>query len=669
MSTEQVNNRQAASELANWIVDNEHLKGTPQFQQVADGLRQAQSLQVEEKYTDLFSRQATDTGAFSDFVTSFGLNTLEVGSGLSQLALQGASKLGIPGAEDLYNDFTREMSSYIAEEKKLTEDSPVASFAGDISSDIALLVASPIGKKEAPKKLYKKMLESGIELGLLEGVKLQDEDGNRLNTTAGAFTLGGLSRGAFEGVASAYNAIRGKGQERISTELDKLSKQFDVKTSVGDLTQSKPWQLTENLLDRVPFLGTGDFARKQGESLEQAANKIVNNYGIPEDEISNFLTGAVKKKYSKLKKISDANYDKVKKLMGGQGVSYNNTHEAVDAAINKLGANRELDEIQKLTTNLKKFLPKDYYGLDEAGNFINSGGRGVYAKSFDDAYEQLKQIGSLRHDAYKGNNEILRQVYDDIYKGIQRDIDELGTSLGGDAAEALNKAKSYYAKEIMPYQQGYFRKIRKPDEYPNFNSDNIYATFLKPNQKGTTQTKKLTDRIELDDLQMLKQQVLSDAHLAATKNDVFNPKVFANSLKNMAKARKVIFTKAENEQLDGFVKLSNLLPRAKLTSDQQAVPVGRVAQSIPGLTIGGAAFGTGFTAGASGGLAILGGIKGASLLLTSEAGRKLLTTINKNPNKAESLVPQLSKVILDETRRRVIPTISATRENRFDDEE
>ena len=487
MSTQQINNNQAASELANWIVENEHLKGTPEFEQVADGLRRAQTLNVEAKTIDYLTNQMPDpnyvenmkakgrevidgsvaltaedlglgpgqdevrkqmaqdyyrerTGAFSDFLNNFGLNTLEVGSGLSQLALQGASKLGIPGAEDLYNDYTRSMSNYVKEGKAITTDSPVASFLGDISSDIALLISSPIGKKDKGKKLVRKMTESGVELGLLEGVKLQDEDGNRLNTAASALALGSLSRGAFEGVVSSFNAIRGKASEKISTELDKLSKQFDVRVSVGDLTQSKPYQLIENLLDRVPFFGTGDFARRQGESLKDAQARIINNYGVPEDEISNFLTKAIKRKYKKIKKINDANYDKVKGLMSGQTVTYKNTHEAVDNAINKLSTNKELDEIQTLITRLKKFLPEDFYGADQAGAFINAGGRGVYSKSFDDAFEQLKQIGNLRHDAYKQGNEILRQAYDDIYKGIQRDIDELATNVGGDAAEAYAKA-------------------------------------------------------------------------------------------------------------------------------------------------------------------------------------------------------------------------------------
>ena len=239
----EIENKMAAVQLAEWINENEHLKGTQQYNDVASGLKESVALDVEEKYQDLFAKQAPEeTGAFSDFSRAFGINALEVGAGLNQMALEGASKFGIPGADDLLKDYTGTMSEFTKQQKALTEDSPVASFFGDVLSDTALLVASPTGKADSAKSIYKKMVESGVELGALEGVKLVDEDGNRLSIAAGAAALGGLSRGALEGVIGGFNKIKGKASERISTELDELSKRFDVDVSVGDLTQSKPWQ-------------------------------------------------------------------------------------------------------------------------------------------------------------------------------------------------------------------------------------------------------------------------------------------------------------------------------------------------------------------------------------------------------------------------------------------
>jgi len=667
----EIENKMAAVQLAEWINENEHLKGTQQYNDVASGLKESVALDVEEKYQDLFAKQAPEeTGAFSDFSRAFGINALEVGAGLNQMALEGASKFGIPGADDLLKDYTGTMSEFTKQQKALTEDSPVASFFGDVLSDTALLVASPTGKADSAKSIYKKMVESGVELGALEGVKLVDEDGNRLSIAAGAAALGGLSRGALEGVIGGFNKIKGKASERISTELDELSKRFDVDVSVGDLTQSKPWQLTENLLDRVPFIGTGDFARRQGESLEQAANKLIANYGVPEDEISNFLTGAVKNKYKKVKEVSDANYANVSKALGGKSVQYNNANEAAADLIEELRPNQNTPEIKKIMDEVKRFLPKDYFGEDEAGKLINRTGLGGYEKSFDDAFNQLKIYGKLRYQASKSGDENLREVYDTMAKAIQRDIDELADNVGGDAATALSKAKSYYAKEVAPYTKGQFLKIRKPDDFPTFNADNIYSTFVKPNAKGTKNLRKLTDKIELDDVQMLKQQVLSDAHTAATVKDVFDPSVFASQLKKMGESRKVIFNKAENDVLDGYVKLANMLPRAKLSSNQQAANISRVAGSVPGLAAGTAGLGaaTGASPLVAGGLGIMGGIKGLSLLLTSPAGKKLLTTVNKNPDKAETLLGAINKEVLDLTRTKVVPVASVPSVNLEDEE-
>ena len=113
-----------------------------------------------------------------------------------------------------------------------------------------------------------------------------------------------------------------------------------------------------------------------------------------------------------------------------------------------------------------------------------------------------------------------------------------------------------------------------------------------------------------------------------------------------------------------------MLPRAKLSSNQQAANIERVAGSVPGLAAGTATIGA--VAGASpavvGGLSIIGGIKGLSLLLTSPAGKKLLTTVNKNPDKAETLLRQMNKEVLNLTRTKVVPVASVPSVNLEDEE-
>ena len=653
-------NKSAAVELADWINENEHLKGTDQYNLVADGLRDAVALDVEQKYVDLFAAQAPEeSGAFSDFARSFGINTLEVGSGLNQLALEGAAKFKIPGAEDLLKRYTGTMSGLVRDQQSLTEDSPISSLAGDIVSDTAILLASPANRKDSAKRLYKKMVESGLELGVLEGVKLVDENGDRKDIATGSALIGALSRGAFEKLADSFNAIRGKASKEISQELDQLSKQFDTEVSVGDLTQSKAWQLTENLLDRVPYVGTGDFARRQGESLEKASQKIIDNYGIPDDEISNFLTGAVKNKYQKIKKINDQNYLKVQESFGDSVVNLRNANQEANDIINRLSPNINSPEVKTLINELETFLPKEYFGLDGAGNLINQKGLGKETKLFADAFEQRKIYSRLQFKANMSGDFLKADVYGKLGNAIQKDIDDLADNLGGDQAALYNKAKTYYAKEVAPFNTLQFKKIRKADQYPAFNPDNIYATFVKPNAKGTKNLKKLTDKIELDELQMLKQQVLSDAHLAATKKDVFEPTVFASEIKKMATARKVVFTEAENKVLDGYVKLANSLPRAKLSSDQQAANISRVAGSIPGLaTIStGAGVVTGATPLVTGGLSIMGGIIGISSLLTSDVGKKLLTQAGTKEI-SDPFLRDLNKEILNITKTKVIPALS-----------
>ncbi len=658
--------------MATWLIDNEKaLMGTDQYNQVADGLKSLAAEDVGNKYRALFQEKADESGSAEDFATAFGVNALEVGAGMNQMALEGAVKLGIPGSEELLSDFTKTMTGLTGELKETTQDSPIASFAGDVGSDIAVVLASPspVGKQEAAKGLAKKIIESGIELGALEGVKLLDEDGNRLSVAATAATIGGLSRGAFEKLQSSFNGIIGARSSEISKEIGDLADKFKVGATVGELRQSRPIMAVENLLERLPFGGTGDFVQKQGESLQEASERLVKSIGRDEDEVGSFLQGKVKDRYNELRKQSDGNYSRAGEAFDGAIVQFDEYNETLLNKLFELERNSDIKGMGALVREVKRMLPREALGFDDAGKAINSMGKGRYGKDYNDTYESMKLLKKLRGSAIQKGDKIQSDLYRDLIQALEKDMDGLASALGGNAKKLHDDALAFYHKEVVPFTKGKFDKARTKTDVSDFDNDTLFGHFIKKGDRSNL-AKALVGKVDLDAREVIKRKTLADAYESAGgvigTPGGFSSAKFAKSLKDMSTARDVVFTKAENSQIDGLVRLIDAMPTAASqvtgATKKGIVPTfarvtGTVAPAAGGLALGGA----------SGAAVTMFGIKGLSLLLTSKVGRRLLTQANnaKTRNSLLNLSPQInaeiakiSKALIDTGKERAVPIIS-----------
>lgn len=664
------NNQMVA--MSEWLIDNEKaLKGTDQYNQVASGLKTLAAEDVGNKYRALFTEKADESGSAEDFATAFGVNALEVGAGMNQMALEGAAKLGIPGSEELLSDFTKTMTGLTGELKETTQDSPIASFAGDVGSDIAIVLTSPspVGKQEAAKGLARKIIESGIELGALEGAKLLDENGNRLSVAATAATIGGLSRGAFDKLQSSFNGIIGARASEVSKEIGELADKFKVGATVGELRQSRPIMAIENLLERLPFGGTGDFVQKQGESLQEASERLVKSIGRDEDDVGSFLQGKVKESYDALRKQSDENYSLAGKAFGDEQVEFSNYNEALLNKLGELSSNADLKGMGALVREVQRMLPEDALGFNEAGKAINSIGRGTYAKSYDDTYTSMKLLKRLRGAAIQKGDKIQSDMYGDLIQALERDVDGLASDLGGNAKQLHDDALSFYHKEVVPYTKGKFDKIRTKNDVSEFDNDMLFGHFIKKGDRSNI-AKALVGKVDFDAREVIKRKTLGDAYESAGGvigvPGGFSSAKFAKNLKEMSTARDVVFTKAENSQVDGLIRLIDSMPTAASqvtgATKKGIVPTfsrvtGTVAPAATGLALGGV-----------GGAAVtMFGIKGLSLLLTSKTGRRLLTQANNAKTKKSMLnlspqinaeIAKISKALIDTGSQRAVPIIS-----------
>jgi len=663
------NNQMVA--MSEWLIENEHLKGTSEFNQIGDGLKALAAEDVGNKYRNIFAEKADESGSAEDFATAFGVNALEVGAGMNQMALEGAVKLGIPGSDELLSDFTRTMTGLTGELQETTTDSPIASFIGDVGSDIAVVLTSPspVGKGEAAKGLAKKIIESGIEMGALEGVKLLDENGNRLSVAATAAAIGGLSRGAFDKLASSFNEIVGAKSSEVSKEIGDLADKFKVGVTVGELRQSRPVMAIENLLERLPFGGIGDFVQKQGESLQEASERLVKSFGRDEDEVGSFLQGKIKESFNKVRAVSDENYAKAGKAFKGEVVEFDEYNNALMLALDDISANADLKGMGSLVREIKRMLPEDALGVDEAGEFINKTGKGTRGKDYQNTYKQIKLLKKLKGSAIDKGDRVQSELYTDLINALDNDLDSLASTMGGQAKKLHDDALAFYHKEVVPYTKGKFDKARTKTDVSDFDNDMLFGHFIKKGDRSNI-AKALAGKVDLDAKEVIKRKTLSDAYESAGgvvgAPGGFSAAKFSKNLKDMSKARDVFFTKAENDQVDGLIRLIDAMPTAasKVTGavKQGMMPTiarvsGTVAPSAAGLALGGV----------SGAMVTIGGIKGLSLLLTSKVGRRLLTQANNAKNKKgmAGLSPQINaeiaritKAMVDTGKERAVPVIA-----------
>jgi len=620
-------------EMTDWIIENEHLKGTKDFGIVSDEVKRLSGNRVSQKYSDWFEDNIPeDQNAFESFASGFATNSLEVGAGLDQMALQAASKIGIPGAKELEQSFTETMGDVI-QDRKDTTGKGIAGFAGDVVSDVSLVITSPLkipalptslkAKADALKPIYRKMIESGIELGALEGVKLVDDEGNRLSIAAGSAALGALTRGGLEKVADGFNALRGQYSQEFSKELKDLANQFDLDgLTVGQLRNSPGFQKFENLLDNLPLFGIAGTTRRQSESLKAAADRLVLQFGVPEDDIGSFLQGKVLDNYKSVKKVSDENYKAVEKAFKqtDEPVEYTNFTNNAEGILSKFENNKEMDEVMALVSKVRKMLPDDI-----------EGGLGKREKSFEDAWAQLRILKKSKDRAIAEGDKNSADVYTGLVKGLEKDIQNLADNIGGVPQKLLSEANSFYGEKVMPFRKGKFGSITsgKAEKDPNFEPSSIFDFFVKK-KDYRRRASNLKTAVGKEGEVAVKKQIMNDAYDQAISGETFNATKFAKELSERTKARDVFFSKAENEQIDGFVRLVEILPkRVTQPSEKQAVPLSRV-----GGVLGGTAA-VSFLGGGVGLAGVAGGVKGASLLLTSKVGRSLLTKTSRAKSNKE----------------------------------
>lgn len=473
---------------------------------------------------------------------------------------------------------------------------------------------------------------SGAAIG---GAGFVPEGGSRLEQAA----LGGLMGGA----GSLAMSGLGKGMEKLSqlnrpvSEIEQLSKQFDVPVTMGEVSRSPSLQALETQLERVPGVGIRGFREGQSNSLKAAAEKLRGQFDTGSDDVGVTLQRSLGKSFENARKKATKLYD----------------------VVNKASENAKTKVIPDSTRSLARSIINDEKAIPALKNTGLIDDLTEFSKLKDMSFDQARKVRSrLLSTVRQAEKKAIQGGMSDeqvramtrLSDAIEQDIGTFAQREGGSILKSYQRANKYYRENVVPFKERTFRRVLSDD----FDTDNILATFIKRDSslKGRgNQAEKLIGKLDLEGRQAVKYSVLSEAFEKATNtadNVPFSPARFAQEVKKLSDANKVIFDAAEKSQLDGFVKLAEATKRA-----------GQYAENPPtGLRA--ADLGTGIAVGAAGvanlpaTLAGLGGTKALSLLLTTETGRRVLEKVNKSTVGSKTF-----KVLTDQANSEVARILAA----------
>jgi hypothetical protein len=473
---------------------------------------------------------------------------------------------------------------------------------------------------------------AGVATG---GLGFVPEDGSRLEQAA----LGGL----FGAGGSAAMSGVGAGLEKLSqlrkpiSEIEQLSKQFDVPVTMGEASSSPSLQALETQLERVPGVGIRGFREGQSQALKTAAEKLRGQFDTGGDDVGVTLQKSLGKSFDTARKKATKLYDIV-------GQASQQAKSMVTPDKTKALAKSIIQDEKAIPALRNAGLIDDLTEFSKLKNM-----------NFDQARKVRSRLLSTVRQAEKkaiqgGMSDEQVRALSRLSDSLEQDIGDFAKREGGSILKSYQRANQFYRENVVPFKERTFRRVLSDD----FDTDNILATFIKRDStlRGRgNQAEKLIGKLDLEGKQAVKYAVLSEAFEKASNsadNVPFSPARFAQEVKKLSDANKVIFDSAEKSQLDGFVKLAEATKRAGQYAENP--PTGLRAADL----LTGSAIGAGAVASLPMTAAGLGGTKALSLLLTTESGRRILERVNN-----ATVGSKTFKVLTDQANSEIARVVAA----------
>lgn len=606
--------------------------------------------------------------------TSFAEDVLfgfsKLGAGINQGFAYAGDKLGKglnsllgtnfdTGSYDRFTNQRKEVEEFRnLQNSQNGKSSAIGEFVGEVAgtAPFALLGRGYQGAKIL-SKVGGKVAAQNAGAGALAGAATfaPDAQTRKQNTLMGG--VGGAVGGAVgekigQGVTKAVNVAKGRLRPEAA-EVNNLGKQFNVRTTVGDISRGPISQKTEVALEQIPVVGTASFRQAQHDEAKAASNKLVNSLqekfkstefkAIPEleaaassgdrnanrilgivsnagDDSSKALQASAEIKAWRENKIAGKMYDEVGALARKQGGTVNPSNTT---AVLKQKIDSELASLAPDDTLLK-----DLQSIQSRLNDAN------VVKDFSNMRLLRTQLGDLAEGYASGTNpnKTAAKFFGDLRSAVDEDIAQYANSSGSDELKRAYKRADMFYKNIMKNKDSSIAKAMKSS-----TPDEIYNQFIKIG-KGD-RAANFYRNLDKKGQAALRYEMANEALDKATNvsTGAFSPAKFALEFERLHEPYKNIFNGAERAEMDGFIKLMRHIERSGQFMENP--PTGN---RLAGFLIGGTAIANAPLAAKAAGLSAT-----AKFLLTTEPGKRILLAakdLPPNSPKLNNLLKMIEKL-------------------------
>lgn len=547
------------------------------------------------------------------FVTGIGKGMTDVGQGIKQIGLQAGESVGlVPRGRTA--EYTRQIKS---DEQQFdqpllnTTEGKVGRFAGQMAA--TLPVSLPFGGHAAT--VGGRALQGAGIGALSSGVMPVEEGGSRLqNALIGAGIGGGMGALTAAG-GKGYRALRGDNKTAVTGPLADLSDEFKVPLTVGELRGSPGLQRTEQMLERVPLVGTAGFRQKQGKALSDAAQKLAGKYSGVSD-VGEELQGSLARTLAKNKALAAELYDQVGEAAAKQGgtVTLGNFRRTISELAQREGGLPDAIKDPQILAAIQKYGSLQDMPFDVARTVRSRLG---------------KEVARVKKQAVSGTvSDEQAAAVQRIFSSLVSDIDDYAVKSGGRLSQTYRAADEFYKANVVPFKDRTMRKIADD----TFDTDQIVKMFIKGDRPKLAA--RLMQGLDNRGKQALRAAILQDTLEGATIQQggttIFSPARFAQRIEKLGTTAQTVFPPNELRQLQGFAKLARVAQRAGQYAENPPTGMRVIDTAIMGGGAVGAITkpGTTLTAASMAGM--------LSKLLTTDIGRALLTRAEKIPANSQA---------------------------------
>lgn len=477
----------------------------------------------------------------------------------------------------------------------------------------------------------------GLQGAGIGATTFANDSNERVSNIAGG-AVGGAAGGVIakkvgDVVRRGVNAAQGRLRPEVA-DIEKLAKDFNVRTSAGDVSGNPHIQRTETVLDRIPFIGTGKFREGQQQEVAAAAESITEGLRKKMTEVD----------YKSLNKIQsaalsgDKNAIRIMDVVNKAGDDSGKILQAAAEIKNWRGqqlASQMYDRVAQLAGNSKVEATKTMQAIDDT---IASDSKTIPNK------ELINEISNIKSNWGDANNPQSFQELRAARSRLGELVDEWGRQ--GKSTSALTKIRSAIDEDLATFARqsnkpklqleykradSFYKELQTSKDKALANSmrsqtpDEIYNQFVKVG-KGD-RAANFYKNLDPKGQAALRYEMANRALSKATNEnkDIFSPAKFALEFERLSEPYKSIFNGADKAQMDGFVKLMRHVEQAGQYSSN---PTNGSMLLLP---TSGVAAASSFVANPLSTTAGLTFIYGMSKLFTTEAGKKILLAARDLP--------------------------------------